>query len=390
MAKKCSVCGAGLGFLGLGNHGTKTEPLCFNCKEKINLNNQNQKTDIEKDITELEICDVTEERTIRGVIKIFYNKFTCIKEGNKKYYYIAVNNIEEGKQIRNKYFPEINTIPEFTYYEAWTRKDDIIGRDSIEDYNDLVSTEYNKNDKDLSGNTILMIASENGEIDKVTQLIKDNANINASNAMGWTALMCASFKGNTEIVKLLIENGADVNTVNREGKSALMEAATDNKHETVHVLLEEGADPYIYDNNGNTALTLAIINNSDDAIKTMLNNKIDVNAKAIKSAWPPFVSAADKGNLEIVSLLIDAGADINVCKDNNGFTPLVAAADKGHTKIVRFLLEKGANPHSEDTSLNATAKKYGIKLPSIQARTALSCAKEKGYEDIVKLINQYS
>ncbi|NLG18377.1 MAG: hypothetical protein GX556_13675 [Fibrobacter sp.] len=35
MGKKCSDCGSGLGFLGLGNHGTDIEPLCYDCASKM-------------------------------------------------------------------------------------------------------------------------------------------------------------------------------------------------------------------------------------------------------------------------------------------------------------------------------------------------------------------
>ena len=48
------------------------------------------------------------------------------------------------------------------------------------------------------------------------------------------------------------------------------------------------------------------------------------------------------GHLEVVRLLVDAGADKD--KVNKfGSTPLYVASDYGHLEIVRLLVEKGAD-----------------------------------------------
>ena len=58
--------------------------------------------------------------------------------------------------------------------------------------------------------------------------------------------------------------------------------------------------------------------------------------------WTPLYSAANKGYLEIVKLLIENGADINK-SNNDGWTPLYSAADKGHLEVVKLLIENGAD-----------------------------------------------
>lgn len=52
--------------------------------------------------------------------------------------------------------------------------------------------------------------------------------------------------------------------------------------------------------------------------------------------------AADRGNLEIVRLLVERGADPNKKDTFYGATPVSWAIDKGHASIVRLFLERGA------------------------------------------------
>jgi ankyrin repeat protein len=61
----------------------------------------------------------------------------------------------------------------------------------------------------------------------------------------------------------------------------------------------------------------------------------------------PLVIAADKGHIDIVRLLIQAGANIN---DDQSFYPtaLICASIRGYAPIVRLLLDAGA-----DTSLHS-------------------------------------
>ena len=55
----------------------------------------------------------------------------------------------------------------------------------------------------------------------------------------------------------------------------------------------------------------------------------------------PLMVASKKGNLELVKLLIKAGANVNL-SDNEGWTPLIAAAHKGHKDVCKALLDNGA------------------------------------------------
>ena len=93
-----------------------------------------------------------------------------------------------------------------------------------------------------TGNTPLMSAASNGDINAVKRLLNEGADVNAKNSDNWTALTKAARDGNTEIVKLLIEKGADVHAKAYKGYSALMVAALGGNTEIVKLLIEKGAD----------------------------------------------------------------------------------------------------------------------------------------------------
>ena len=58
--------------------------------------------------------------------------------------------------------------------------------------------------------------------ERVTQLIKKNVNINFQDKDGNTALMFASYNKNLNIVKLLLNNGANPNLQDKNGNTVLI------------------------------------------------------------------------------------------------------------------------------------------------------------------------
>jgi ankyrin repeat protein/thymidine kinase len=86
----------------------------------------------------------------------------------------------------------------------------------------------------------------------------------------------------------------------------------------------------------------AIISGNLKVITRILQtNKDFVNLQDINGMSPLHI-AIDKGNADVVNLLLDAKANIEQL-DRNGNSPLLIAVQKGHLEIVTTLLRKGAN-----------------------------------------------
>jgi hypothetical protein len=81
------------------------------------------------------------------------------------------------------------------------------------------------------------------------------------------------------------------------------------------------------------------------------------------------MSAAEMGDTARMKDLLAQGADAD---GESGF-PLIWAAYKGHFAAVEVLLEAGANREASDSS----------------GKTPLMYAREKGYEDVARLLEEY-
>ena len=78
---------------------------------------------------------------------------------------------------------------------------------------------------DAKGNTLLMLASYNGNLETTRMFLKHGADVDRRNDRGQTPLGGVAFKGYEEIVALLLKHGADVDADNGGGMTPIMFAA---------------------------------------------------------------------------------------------------------------------------------------------------------------------
>lgn len=228
------------------------------------------------------------------------------------------------------------------------------------------------------GQTAIMWAAAYGHAETIRLLIEAGADIDqpsfvvnvAPVARDWlqggfvytaipkgrmTALHFAAREGKLESIRALIEAGADLNLVDDDKSSALILAIFNGHLDVAGALLDAGADPDISDRWGRTALFVATDLNTLDAnpwpapkktdkltavdiVKKILDNDADPDP-LLKSGLPnwvqvggahnpildegatPFFRAAMSGDLEIINLLLQAGADASLpTAEREGFT----------------------------------------------------------------------
>ncbi|KAK0371993.1 hypothetical protein CLIM01_10643 [Colletotrichum limetticola] len=96
---------------------------------------------------------------------------------------------------------------------------------------------------------------------------------------------------------------------------------------------------------GDNALYAACERGDQEIVKLLLERGADVNARGGQYGHALY-AASEEGYLEIAQLLLEKGADIDACGYEDG-TALYAASAGGHEKLVKLLLEKEADVRAE-------------------------------------------
>ena len=92
-------------------------------------------------------------------------------------------------------------------------------------------------------------------------------------------------------------------------------------------------------NHSNTALHEAVAESHVDVVQVLIDAGADIEKKD-SGGRTPLLLACERGCLDIVKVLVQAGAELRVT-DIWGITCLIAASRKGHTETVRYLVDLG-------------------------------------------------
>jgi uncharacterized protein len=206
-----------------------------------------------------------------------------------------------------------------------------------------------------SGDSPLTKAVKANDIQAVRVLVKSGTDVNVRSGDGSTPLLWAANNGSVEIARLLIASKAAVDVANDFGITALLQASRVGDSAMVDLLLRSGANPNKAHPEGETPLLAASRSGSVPTVRLLLTRGVDVNAAEKFQNTTAVMWAAAEGHVDVVDVLIEAGADINrqghitTLTDRNnadhptgGFTPLMWAARAGNDALVRRLVEKGA------------------------------------------------
>lgn len=143
----------------------------------------------------------------------------------------------------------------------------------------LNAPKINLNAFNSLGESPLMLAALNGQLELADKLVKKGADVNKT---GWTPLHYAASNGHVEVIKLLLENYAYIDAESPNSSTPLMMASMYGSPQSVKLLLDEGADPLLKNQNGLTALQFAERGNRPDAAKLLTQA---IRSKQATGAW---------------------------------------------------------------------------------------------------------
>ena len=157
----------------------------------------------------------------------------------------------------------------------------------------------------------------------ITYLIEKGIPVNYRDEFGNTAVIFAAQNNNVNIIKTLIEKGADIKTVNDMGTTALMSAVSDG-------------------------------NNCIEMVKYLIENGVDVNARNSANITALIIAASGVTDPRIIELLITAGADVNVEDDNGYTAYKIAKECNPNPAIAELIMKYSLMGKPNDSSFSSS------------------------------------
>jgi ankyrin repeat protein len=219
---------------------------------------------------------------------------------------------------------------------------------------------------DSDGVTPLIVTAMNGELEVLRLLLGRGAAVDAATPdNGFTAFHYACFRNQPECAEALARVGCDVGRKDIDGRTgrevaeekghaalvALLRALEAKRPRAAQAAVGPGPESAETDSSGDALgrrLQDAAAQGNGAAVARLLAAGADPNASTAARApsgeviqTTMLMTGAVHGHLEVVRLLLEAGAEPGLT-DSDGATPLMAAAGAGQLEVLRLLLARGA------------------------------------------------
>ena len=135
-------------------------------------------------------------------------------------------------------------------------------------------------------------------------------------------------------------------------------------------------------------------------MKVLIKADGNVNQARTTDGRSPLFVASERGNVDTVKVLIEAGCNVNQA-GNDGYTPLFVASQKGNVAIVKVLLEAACNVNQATNagSTPLTMASYNgnvevvrllLQQSNIDTNNALGLATTKNHTEMIQLLKDAS
>ena len=194
----------------------------------------------------------------------------------------------------------------------------------------------------------------------------------AGEAARYKGLHAAAHRGDVEAIRKI--GKTDLNARDSHGRTPLHVATFARQRAAIRALVEAGADLHLLENDRYDAVTIASVADDEETLRLLLS--LGASAKLTTSRYDgtALIAAAHLGHDGVVKQLIAAGAPLDHV-NNLHWTAVIEAivlgnGGKRHQETLRALIGAGAS----------------LKLADRQGRTPLRLAKERGYAEMVKML----
>ena len=188
---------------------------------------------------------------------------------------------------------------------------DAVARGDIASLDRLIASGAPLDATDGAGQTPLLLAVQNDNLEAATRLIAAGANINAQAANRDTPWLLAGARGRTAMLRLMLPKRPDLSIRNRFGGNALIPACERAHVDTVAFLVTIGIDVDHVNNLGWTCLLEIVI-----------------------------LSDGGPRHVAVTRLVLGAGANPNIA-DRDGVTPLQHARRRGQHEVAALIEAAG-------------------------------------------------
>jgi len=233
--------------------------------------------------------------------------------------------------------------------------------------------------KDLVAAAALLAAAREGRLPVVEQLVGKGVPVNTASSEERTALSEAAREGRVSVVEFLLANGAAVNKGDGKGRTPLHFASAEGRTPVVQQLITAGAkveavasaqwmNMNYYNDFGHgmritlenwTPLFFAVSEKRVETVKVLLAAGAKVNVQGgktvqaveqkgrheepvakdmilVATGWTPLMEAAERESIQLVQLLLAAGADKNA-RTGEGVTAASIAQKTGNSELIQLL-----------------------------------------------------
>ncbi|XP_077997826.1 uncharacterized protein LOC144450940 [Glandiceps talaboti] len=172
---------------------------------------------------------------------------------------------------------------------------------------------------------------------------------------GNTPLHVAAWFGHTDVVHLLISYEAKLTVKNKYGRIPLDTAEVSNQYKSKTARAEvmkmlDSADKILRLHDATLKGNVSEVKDISSGLKEGVNVMVEFDYENTSESdkLSPVHEAAERGDADVIQVLVDNGADVNIRTPEWGYTALHRAAQYGHNEAAETLLKNKADTESRD------------------------------------------